>query len=46
MAAVEHFKNDCAGCHGAPNSAHEDATNVILYPNAPGHRCQTAIYAA
>jgi hypothetical protein len=35
MAAVEHFKNDCAGCHGTPNSAHEDETNVILCPNAP-----------
>lgn len=35
MAGVKLFKNDCAGCHGTPNSAHENETNVILYPNAP-----------
>jgi thiosulfate dehydrogenase len=35
MAGLKLFKNDCAGCHGTPNSAHENESNVILYPNAP-----------
>jgi mono/diheme cytochrome c family protein len=35
MAGVKLFKNDCAGCHGTPDSAHENETNVILYPSAP-----------
>src|ERR1700722_7063473 len=35
MAGVKLFKNGCAGCPGTPNSAHENETNVILYPNAP-----------
>lgn len=35
MAGVKLFKDDCAGCHGTPNSAHENEANVILYPNAP-----------
>lgn len=34
MAGVRLFKNDCAGCHGTPNSAHANETNVTLYPNA------------
>jgi mono/diheme cytochrome c family protein len=35
MAGVKLFKNDCAGCHGTPNTAAENETNVNLYPNAP-----------
>jgi thiosulfate dehydrogenase len=35
MAGVKLFKNDCAGCHGTPNTAGENEVNVILYPNAP-----------
>jgi hypothetical protein len=34
MAGVKLFKNDCAGCHGTPNSAREIETNVILYASA------------
>jgi hypothetical protein len=34
-ADVKLFKNDCAGCHRTPYSAHENENNVILYPNAP-----------
>jgi thiosulfate dehydrogenase len=35
MAGLKLFKNDCAGCHGTPNTARENETNVTLYPNAP-----------
>jgi mono/diheme cytochrome c family protein len=35
MAGVKLFKDDCAGCHGTPNSAAENETNISLYPNAP-----------
>lgn len=35
MAGVKLFKNDCAGCHGTPNTAKENEANVILYPDAP-----------
>jgi thiosulfate dehydrogenase len=35
MAGLKLFKNDCAGCHGTPNTARENEANVNLYPNAP-----------
>ena len=35
MAGLKLFKNDCAGCHGTPNTASENETSVTLYPNAP-----------
>jgi len=35
MAGMKLFKNDCAGCHGTPNTASENEANVTLYPNAP-----------
>ena len=35
MAGVKLFKNDCAGCHGTPDTAGKNEANVILYPNAP-----------
>jgi mono/diheme cytochrome c family protein len=35
MAGVKVFKNDCAGCHGTPDTASKNEANVILYPNAP-----------
>ena len=35
MAGLKLFKNDCSGCHGTPNTAHENELNVTLYPNAP-----------
>jgi thiosulfate dehydrogenase len=35
MAGMKLFKDDCAGCHGTPNTAAENETNVTLYPNAP-----------
>ncbi|HXN73296.1 MAG TPA: c-type cytochrome [Candidatus Acidoferrales bacterium] len=35
LAGVKLFKNDCAGCHGTPNSAVENEKDVILYPPAP-----------
>jgi len=35
MAGLKLFKSDCAGCHGTPNTASENETNVNLYPNAP-----------
>lgn len=35
MAGLKVFKNDCAGCHGTPNTASENEANVNLYPNAP-----------
>lgn len=35
MAGVKLFKNDCAGCHGTPNTAAANEANVNLYPNAP-----------
>jgi len=35
MSGVKLFKNDCAGCHGTPNTAAENESNVNLYPNAP-----------
>ncbi len=34
LAGMRLFKNDCAGCHGTPNTAHANETNVNLYPNA------------
>lgn len=34
MAGVKLFKNDCAGCHGTPNTAKENEADVNLYPNA------------
>jgi len=30
MAGMKLFKNDCAGCHGTPNTAGENEANVIL----------------
>jgi mono/diheme cytochrome c family protein len=35
MAGLKLFKNDCAGCHGTPNTASENEANAILYPSAP-----------
>jgi thiosulfate dehydrogenase len=35
MAGLKLFKNDCAGCHGTPNTARENEANITLYPNAP-----------
>ena len=35
LAGMRMFKNDCAGCHGTPNTARGNETNVVLYPNAP-----------
>jgi thiosulfate dehydrogenase len=35
MAGMKLFKDDCAGCHGTPNTAAANETNVVLYPNAP-----------
>lgn len=35
MAGVKLFKGDCSGCHGTPNTAAKNETDVILYPNAP-----------
>ena len=40
MAGLKLFKDDCAGCHGTPNTASANETNVTLYPNAP----QFALY--
>jgi thiosulfate dehydrogenase len=40
MAGTKLFKNDCAGCHGTPDTAVSNEANVILYPNAP----QFALY--
>jgi mono/diheme cytochrome c family protein len=34
-AGMKLFQNDCAGCHGTPNSAPENEANVTLYPPAP-----------
>src|SRR4029077_6338052 len=34
-AGLKLFKNDCAGCHGTPDTAIQNETNVLLYPNAP-----------
>jgi mono/diheme cytochrome c family protein len=35
MAGEKLFANDCAGCHGTPDSAAKNEADVILYPNAP-----------
>jgi mono/diheme cytochrome c family protein len=35
MAGVKLFKDDCAGCHGTPETAHKNEVDVTLYPNAP-----------
>jgi len=35
MAGVRLFKNDCAGCHGTPDTASKNEADVTLYPNAP-----------
>ena len=35
MAGVKLFKDDCAGCHGTPETAPKNEVDVILYPNAP-----------
>jgi thiosulfate dehydrogenase len=35
MAGMRLFKNDCAGCHGTPDTASKNEADVILYPNAP-----------
>ena len=35
MAGMKLFKDDCAGCHGTPNTASANERNVVLYPNAP-----------
>ena len=35
MAGMKLFEDDCAGCHGTPDTASKNETNVILYPNAP-----------
>ena len=34
MAGMKLFENDCAGCHGTPNTASKNETDVTLYPNA------------
>ena len=34
LAGMKLFKNDCAGCHGTPNTASGNEVNVTLYPNA------------
>jgi len=35
MAGMKMFKNDCAGCHGTPNSAADNEKDATLYPPAP-----------
>ena len=35
MAGMKLFKNDCAGCHGTPDTASKNEADVVLYPNAP-----------
>jgi mono/diheme cytochrome c family protein len=35
MAGMKLFKNDCAGCHGTPDTAGKNEADVVLYPNAP-----------
>ena len=35
MAGVRLFKNDCAGCHGTPDTAAKNEVDITLYPNAP-----------
>jgi mono/diheme cytochrome c family protein len=35
MAGVKLFKDDCSGCHGTPNTAKENESNIVLYPNSP-----------
>ena len=34
VAGVKLFKDDCAGCHGTPDTAHKNEVDVTLYPNA------------
>jgi mono/diheme cytochrome c family protein len=35
MAGMKLFKNDCAGCHGDPNSASDSEIDNNLYPSPP-----------
>ena len=35
MAGVKLFKDDCAGCHGTPNTAGANEAVPTLYPSAP-----------
>ena len=35
MAGMKLFKNDCAGCHGTPDTASKNEADLVLYPNAP-----------
>jgi len=35
MAGMTIFKNDCAGCHGTPDTASKNESDLVLYPNAP-----------
>ena len=35
MAGMKLFKDDCAGCHGTPETAPKNEVDVTLYPNAP-----------
>jgi mono/diheme cytochrome c family protein len=35
MAGLKLFKDDCAGCHGTPETAPKNELDVTLYPNAP-----------
>ena len=34
MAGMKLFKNDCAGCHGTPETASKNEADIVLYPNA------------
>ena len=34
MTGSKLFKNDCAGCHGTPETATKNESEVTLYPNA------------
>jgi hypothetical protein len=35
MAGMKLFKNDCAGCHGDPNTASDSDADNNLYPSPP-----------
>jgi|SRR5580692_286674 mono/diheme cytochrome c family protein len=35
MAGMKLFKNDCAGCHGDPNTASDSDADSNLYPSPP-----------